>query len=419
MSLLPVEEAVRRLLEGVQPLSAETIPLGEAAGRVLATNLAARRTQPPFPASAMDGYAVRAADAGIGDRLRVIGESRAGERFTGSLESGQAVRIFTGAPVPDGADAILIQENAERQEDQIQVSEAVEAGLFIRPAGLDFHAGDKLLKQGRLLDSRALALAASMDYAALPVHRRPLVAILSNGDELVPPGTEAGPDQIVSSNGVGLSAFVRECGGEALDLGIAPDSEAAIGAFVDRAAGADVLVAIGGASVGEHDLVKGALAGKGMALDFWRIAMRPGKPLMVGHLDAMVVLGLPGNPVSALVCAHVFLKPLLRKLLGLPTVNLLASARLGWAMPANDGRQDYVRARLAFGDGEWLATPFPVQDSSMLATFADADALIVRPALAPAAGAGDEVAIVPLRDTNQQLFRPVDQERSRISDPWP
>ncbi len=410
MTLLPVEEAVRKLLEGVKPLEAETVPLGDAAGRVLASDLAARRTQPPFPASAMDGYAVRAADALTGARLQVIGESRAGERFSGLVEAGQAVRIFTGAPVPEGADAILIQENAEREADAIEVLETVEAGSFIRPAGLDFQAGDMLLKQGRLLDSRAVALAASMDYAALPVRRRPVVAILSNGDELVPPGAEAGPDQIVSSNGVGLSAFVRECGGEALDLGIAPDSEAAIGAFVDRAAGADALVAIGGASVGEHDLVKGALARKGMTLDFWRIAMRPGKPLLVGRLDAMVVLGLPGNPVSALVCAHVFLKPLLRTMLGLPFKNALAAARLGNPMPANDGRQDYVRARLAFRDGEWFAAPFPVQDSSMLATLAEADALIVRPALAPAAAAGERVAIVPLWAADQALFRPFSPE---------
>jgi molybdopterin molybdotransferase len=306
------------------------------------------------------------------------------------------VRIFTGAPVPDGADAILIQEDAERAGDAIRVKGAVAPGKFVRRAGLDFEAGRVLLHAGRMLDARAIALAAAMDHADVPVRRRPRVAILSNGDELVPPGAEAGPDQIVSSNGVGLAAFVREIGGEPHDLGIAPDRREAIAASVARAAGADVLVAVGGASVGDHDLVQAALADAGMELDFWRIAMRPGKPLMVGKLRGMRVLGLPGNPVSALVCGHVFLKPLIRAMLGLPREHGMATARLGAPMGANDNRQDYVRARLSIVDGERVATPFPLQDSSMLATLATADALIVRPVRAPPAEAGERVPVLLL-----------------------
>jgi molybdopterin molybdotransferase len=399
MALMPVDEALRRLLAGVRPTDAEPVPLAEAAGRVLAANVASKRTQPPFPASAMDGYAVRAAEAAAGARLTVIGTSRAGERFQGRLGAAEAVRIFTGAPVPEGADAILIQENAERDGDTIRVLESVEAGRFVRRAGLDFSAGDVLLRAGRKLDPRAIALAAAMGHAQLAVRRKPRIAILATGDELVPPGAETGPDQIVSSNGVGLAAFVRACGGEPLDLGIAPDRTEAIGACVDRAAGADALVVIGGASVGEHDLVQAALTAKGMALDFWKIAMRPGKPLMVGHLGDMRVLGLPGNPVSALVCSHVFLRPLVDTMLGCPPGDQhTATAQLAAAMPANDGRQDYVRARLSVVDGERLATPFPVQDSSMLATLAAADALIVRPIHAPPALSGERVPVLLLDD---------------------
>jgi len=394
VSLLPVDEAVARLLAGVEPLAGEEVALAEGLGRVLAEDLAARLTQPPFPASAMDGYAVRAADAKAGATLEVIGASRAGERYQGALRPGTAVRIFTGAPVPDGADTILIQENAVREGEAVTVSEAAAEGRHIRPAGLDFRAGDVMLTAGRVLDARALALAASMGYGALPVRRKPRVAVLSNGDELVPPGATPGPDQIVSSNGVGLVALVRQCGGEPIDLGIAPDDRAAIGAYVDRAADADILVVAGGASVGEHDLVKSALTDKGMTLDFWRIAMRPGKPLMVGRLGGVRVLGLPGNPVSAFVGSQVFLKPLIRAMLGVPPTPDLATARLAAPMRENDSRQDYVRARLTTVDGERVATPFGVQDSSMLATLAAADALIVRPAGAPAAAAGESVPVL-------------------------
>jgi molybdopterin molybdotransferase len=398
MSLLPVDEAIRRLLAGVTPVASESAPLAEASGRVLAGDLAALRTQPPFPASAMDGYAVRAAEATAGARLAVIGTSRAGERFKGVLGVGQAVRIFTGAPLPEGADAILIQEDAEALGDQIVVREGVAAGRYRRPEGLDFRKGDLLLVGGVRLNARALALAAATGHAKLLVRRRPVVAVLSNGDELVPPGQAPGPDQIISSNGVALCALVAENGGEARDLGIAPDRREAIIAHVDRAAGADVLVVIGGASVGEHDLVRAALVDRGMQLDFWRIAMRPGKPLLVGRIGDMRVLGLPGNPVSALVCGYVFLRPLIRALLGLDPAAKLVAARLGRPMPPNDQRQDYVRARLSHAADDLIATAFDLQDSSMLATLARADALIVRPPHAPAAAAGERISVLPLGD---------------------
>ena len=396
MSLLPVDEAVARLLAGVAPLPAEDVPLAKARGRVLAADLAARLTQPPFPASAMDGYAVRAAEAKAGARLKVAGMSRAGERFTGALRTGEAVRIFTGAPVPEGADAVLIQENARREGDTVEVIEQVAAGRNIRTAGLDFREGDIILNAGRMLDPHAISVAAAMGHASLPVRRKPRVAVLANGDELVPPGAIPGPDQIVSSNGIGLAALVEELGGEAVDLGIAPDRREAIAAFVDRAASADILVTTGGASVGEHDLMQDALTDRGLKLDFWKIAMRPGKPLMVGRLGDMRVLGLPGNPVSTFVCAHIFLKPLMRALLGLPLGADLRTAKLAAPMRENDGRQDYVRARLRATAEGLEATPFDIQDSSMLSTLAAADALIVRPVRAPAAPAGTTVPVLLL-----------------------
>jgi molybdopterin molybdotransferase len=401
MSLLSVEDATAQLLNGVEPLASESIGLDEALGRVLAAGLAATRTQPPFAASAMDGYSVRAADAASeGARLTVIGESRAGERYDGALGPGQAVRIFTGAPVPDGADAILIQENAARGGDTVTVTVPVSEGLHVRPAGLDFKKNERLLEAGLVLGSRSIALAASMNYSQLPVRRRPRVAILATGDELVPPGGDPGPDQIIASNSAGIAALVREAGGEPVDLGIAPDDVAAIGEAVHKAGngagGADILTLIGGASVGDHDLVQEALVQRGMTLEFWRIAMRPGKPLMVGHLQAMRVLGLPGNPVSAMVCGHIFLKPLIRALLGLTPGPVAQIAILGADMAANDRRQDYVRAQLTSEDGRTVATPFKRQDSSMMATLARADALIMRPPFADAAKAGTQIMVIEL-----------------------
>ncbi len=400
--LLPVDDALHRLLDDVTALPAERVPVGEAAGRVLAATIEARRTQPPFPASAMDGYAVRAADiADQSTALTVIGQSIAGKRFAGSVEIGQAVRIFTGAPVPDGADAVLLQEDAEPDEDgrTIRAREAVAPGRHIRAAGLDFRAGDVLLPKGRVLDAAALSLAAAGNHPVLSVVRAPLVAILATGSELLPPGSEPGPDQIIASNGYGVAALARDVGARVLDLGIAPDDRDVLADRIRDAisAGGDVIVTLGGASVGDHDLVREVLEGEGMALDFWKIAMRPGKPLMFGRLGETRVLGLPGNPVSSLVCAHLFLKPLLAKLGGRTHVADIRDAVLGDAMKANDHRQDYVRAAAAHEDGHLVARPFAVQDSSMLTTLAQADALIIREPNAAASEAGDACRVLMLR----------------------
>ena len=402
MALLPVEDALARILADADPRPPETVPLAEAGGRILAEAVTAARDQPPFDASAMDGYAVRAADiAAPPARLRVVGEAAAGRRFEGEVGPGEAVRIFTGAPVPPGADTILIQENARRlDEATIEALDATGAGRHIRRAGLDFATGRIVLEAGRELDAAALSLAASANRPALSVHGMPVVAILATGDELVPPGTPPGPDQIVSSNNVGVSEIVRRAGGRSIDLGIAPDLEAEIGAAIGRARdmGAEVIVTIGGASVGDHDLVHKALTGQGMRLDFWKIAMRPGKPLMFGRLGEAFAIGLPGNPVSALVCAHLFLAPLVAKLAGRATTgHALLPMRLGADMAENADRQDYVRATSRVVDGQAVATPLDLQDSSMLSALATADILIVRPPSAPPARKGDLCQVLRLR----------------------
>lgn len=396
MALTSVENALSRLLRDVPVTGSESVPLADAFRRVLAEDLTAERSQPPFPASAMDGYAVRAADAVTGALLRVAGQSRAGVRFAGALSEGEAVRIFTGAPVPDGADSILIQENTEASGSEIRVLKGVEAGRFIRPEGLDFSAGETLMTSGTMLSAPKLALAASMNRPTVPVRRMPRVAIIATGDELIPPGGEPGIDQIISSNGIGVSLLVSQFGGEPDDRGIAADRIEAIDAKLPGPADADILVLIGGASVGDHDLVQDALLARGMELDFWRIAMRPGKPLMVGRLDDMRVLGLPGNPVSAMVCSHIFLRPLIRAMLGLPRGRYEKTARLAVAMAANDERQDYVRATLSSDDDGLVVTPFSRQDSSMLATLARSDALVIRPPHAHALEQGDMVPVMLL-----------------------
>jgi molybdopterin molybdotransferase len=401
MALLPVAEALERLLDGAVPGEAESAPLPEAAGRVLAEPLMALRTQPPFDASAMDGYAVRAADvADAPVQLEIIGAAPAGRRFAGTVGPGQAVRIFTGAPMPDGADAIVIQENTSSVgEGGVEVTEAVAPGAHIRRTGLDFVEGDRLLDAGRVLDPAALSLAASANHAELRVVKQPLLAIIATGDELAPPGSKPGPDQIIASNGVGVAAIARSAGARVLDLGIAPDRKEAIAALVRQAleAGADVIVTLGGASVGDHDFIHEVLTGEGMALDFWKIAMRPGKPLMFGRLGGTRCLGLPGNPVAGLVCSHLFLKPLLARLGGRPYRPDMRRAVLAAALPANDLRQDYIRARVEPGRDSLVATPFGVQDSSMLRIFAEANALIVREPFAGAADAGSSCDVLLLR----------------------
>ncbi|GAA0770855.1 molybdopterin molybdenumtransferase MoeA [Roseibium denhamense] len=401
MSLMPVEDALARLIDGVQPLETELVALEAANGRWLSAPLASTRTQPPFAASAMDGYAVRAGDIASGIAvLTVIGEAPAGHGFSGHVGPGQSVRIFTGAPVPDGADTILIQENAERSGDQITILEAPKAGAFVRPAGLDFSDGEVLLEPPLRLGYRELALAAAMNHAVVPVYRKPKVAILATGDELVRPGANPGPDQIIASNHAGIAALVEDCGGLPLDLGISKDDPETLAAHVRRglAADADILVTLGGASVGDHDLVQDVLGNEGMDLAFWRIAMRPGKPLMAGHLGKTKVLGLPGNPVSSLVCGLLFLKPLIAALLGQgKAAGGTKQATLGADLKENDRRQDYIRASLEEDDkGQLVATPFAKQDSSMLALLSKSGALIVRPPHAQAEKAGSTVPVLPL-----------------------
>ncbi len=401
MGLMPVSEALEKLLAGVRARETEHVPLEQANGRFLANSLASTRTQPPFAASAMDGYAIRHQDLSDGKTsLTVIGDAPAGHGFTGSVGAGETVRIFTGAPVPEGADTILIQENADRQGDRITVLEPPLRGAFVRPAGLDFAEGDVLLTPPLKLAYRHLALAAAMNHADIPVVRKPKVAILATGDELVRPGTDPGPDQIIASNHAGIAALVEDCGGEPLDLGISRDDPVELATHVQQAlaAKADILVTLGGASVGDHDLVQDVLGQEGMDLAFWRIAMRPGKPLMAGRLGRTRVLGLPGNPVSSLVCGLLFLKPLVQTMLGQkPDQSGPRQAILGADLPQNDGRQDYVRATLAEdNDSRLVATPFTKQDSSMLHLLARSGALIVRPPHAPAEKAGATVPILTL-----------------------
>jgi len=399
MALMPVAEALDKILAGVEPLPLEMAPLADAHGRVLAADLKALRTQPPEAVSAMDGYAARAADvAEVPARLKVIGEVPAGRPFGGKVGPGEAARIFTGGVVPAGADTVVIQELTEREGDTVVVTAPV-TRRNVRQKGLDFAAGDALLRQGHRLTSRGLALAAAMNHPTVPVHRRPKVAMLATGDELVAPGSNVGPGQIVYSNGFALGALIRHEGADLADLGIVPDHLDATVAAIGRARGwgADVLVTAGGASVGEYDLVQQALTSLGLELAFWKVAVRPGKPLLHGRIGEMRVLGVPGNPVSAFVCAFLFLVPLIRRLCGRTDLSAQPeSAVLGTDLPANDERADYLRATLAEGDGRPVATPFPVQDSSMLAPLARADCLVVRAPFAPAAAAGSPCTVIRL-----------------------
>ncbi len=354
----------------------------------------------------MDGYALRSEDVGqFPLRLRKIGESRAGAHFPGTMQPGACVRIFTGAAVPDGADVIALQEDAEEQDGEVLIREAAPKGRFIRRAGLDFSEGQTLIPKGKVLSARDLGLLASSGHGEVPVFRRPRVAILSTGDELVPPGAVPGPDQIVCSNGLALAATVASWGAEAIDLGIAVDEVGAIAAAADRARGADILVTSGGASAGDHDLVRAGIAERGFVPDFWKIAMRPGKPLMFGMIGPLPVLGVPGNPVSALVCAVLFLRPVLKKMLASASLEpTFDKARLGSAMGANDEREEYARARLErAADGGLIARPFSAQDSAMQRALAEAGALIRRKPFAPAAPEGAEVEIIRL-DTAEGGF---------------
>jgi molybdopterin molybdotransferase len=393
MSLMPVAEARARILDAIQPLATEIVALEEASGRVLAEDLSAKWAQPPFAAAAMDGYAVRSEDAAqSGVRLKIIGEAAAGHGFRGRIGPGEAVRIFTGAPLPEGADTILIQEDVSREGDIVALLAGAARGGCVRPLGYDFGAGDVLLKVGARFGARETMLAASMGHVQLPVRRKPMIAVLATGDELVPPGEIPAPDQIASSIPSGLRVAIRKWGGDVLMLGIARDTSESLVNAIARARSADVLVTIGGASAGDHDLVRGALLSAGMVLDIWKIAMRPGKPLIYGRLGEQRVLGLPGNPVAAMVCARIFLKPLVEALLGRADGDSPQMLPLTVPVEANRERAHYMRA-VREGRG---VRPLTDQDSSLMRLFALADCLVIRAPGAPAAAPGELAPVIDL-----------------------
>ena len=393
--MISVEQARAHVLDGLAVTQAEIVPLAEAWGRVTAAPIVSRLSHPPQDVSAMDGYAVRAVDSG---RRRVIGNAPAGHPWSGALGVGEAVRLFTGSVVPDGADAVALQEDATRDGDTLVLSEAIRSGQHIRPAGQDFRAGDVLVPAGTRLTPRQIGLIAAGDHAWVAVRRRPMVAILATGDEIVLPGEPVPPGGIVSSNSHALAALVRACGGTPMLLPIAGDDSNAIADAAGSAIGCDLLVTTGGASVGDHDLVAQALGTKGLELAFWKVAMRPGKPLMSGWIGGLKLLGLPGNPVSAYLCAVLFLKPAIERLAGLPgDAPVPVAARLAQDLAANDHRADHLRCQLTQElDGSLLASTAARQDSGMIRTLAQADGVILRAPHAPRAAAGDLVQVLRL-----------------------
>jgi molybdopterin molybdotransferase len=398
--MISVAEALSFVIAGVKPVTVEQVSLPDSLGRVLAEDVASRLTLPPADVSAMDGYAVRAADvAEVPVVLKRIGESSAGSGFSGTVGAGETARIFTGAPLPPGADAIVIQENTEVDGLSINIGESVSVGHFVRPAGMDFKEGEILLRAPKVLTARDIGLAASMNVPWLKVRRRPRIAILATGNELVMPGEAPAADQIVNSNGIALAAYVKALGGDPVDLGIAEDDEDSLVRMLAGARGCDLLVTIGGASVGDYDLVNKVLGDEGMELNFYKVASRPGKPLIFGRLGDTPVLGMPGNPVSVGVAAVIYLRPAMQVMAGLdPQREPTESALLGHDLEANGQRQEYMRATLTRNaDGNLVAIPNAAQDSALMAQFAAADCLVVRPPEAPAAAAGERVAIIPLR----------------------
>jgi molybdopterin molybdotransferase len=396
--MISVEQAQSLIREGVSPLGEEVVSLSEALGRVLAESPAARIDHPAHTVSAMDGYAIRAADVpSLPSSLTVIGESAAGHPFEGHVSEGQAVRIFTGAQVPPGADTVVLQEDVDRDQDTINLRE-IEPGRHIRPKGQDFSEGDIFLIPPLRLSPRHIGLLAAGDRPWIQVYRRPRVAILSTGDEIVLPGEPRGPAQIVSANGPALTAFVRSHGGIPVHLGVVKDEQSALTTMAKAAQDCDFIVTSGGVSVGDHDLVSKAFGAAGLEVGFHKIAMRPGKPLMFGHLGETPMLGLPGNPVSALVCALLFLGPALDRRQGLPGgAPRTQPAILGADLSSNGGRQDYMRAVISHNDdGSLTATPIFAQDSSMIGALANSDALIIRPIGAPEAKSGEAVPVLLL-----------------------
>jgi len=399
MALLPVSDALLRILKAAKPTGSETVKLADALGRITSADIKARRNQPPFDASAMDGYALRHEDVTqLPATLELIGTSAAGHGFKGQLKPGQAVRILTGAPLPRGANTIVIQENSRLEGRKITVLELTAKGRNIRSQGLDFLKSDVLVPKGTRLGARDIGLAASGNNPLILVRMKPRVAVLTTGDELALPGAALRKDQITSSNSHALCAFALACGADVFDLGIIKDDLKAIKAAIQRAARCDILVTTGGASVGDHDFVQEALKGAGVKIDFWKIAMRPGKPFMFGTKGRLCVLGLPGNPVAALVCAQLFLKPLIEAMQGIAPSTAPVMTRLGADLAANDQRQDYLRATLVTAaDGARVATASAKQDSSMQRVMRNADCLIVRAPYAPPAKRGDlaEILLFP------------------------
>ena len=393
--MISVEQALARVLALAGPVRSETVPLRAAAGRVLAAPATARLTQPPFNASAMDGYAVTAADHRPGARLRVVGEAGAGHGFARALAAGEAVRIFTGAPVPEGAGVVVMQENVAREGDTLVLPGTLDPRQHIRQRGQDFAEGEALAAPVRLWASH-LGLLAAMNVAEVAVARRPVVAVIATGDELVMPGEVPGPGQIVCSNSFMLAAMAEAAGAEARLLPIARDTPAALAQVFALAAGADLIVTSGGASVGEHDHVGAVAAELGMERAFWKVAMRPGKPLMAGRMGAAAMLGLPGNPVSAFVTARLFMGPLIEAMQGLPGGHAVMRARLGTALPGNGERAHYMRARLGPGADLPGIAPFGEQDSALMRLLTEANALLIRPPHDAPRAAGDLVDYLPL-----------------------
>lgn len=395
MSLLPVEEALEKVLALVEPLGTEVVPLRAAVGRVMAEPTTARLTQPPFSASAMDGYWIDVADHLPGAVLRVEGEAAAGRAYAGTPTPGQAVRIFTGAPVPGPSGVVVLQENVTREGDMITLPQQLETHDNIRPQGQDFAQGESFCPE-RPLTARDLGLLAAMNVSEVTVRRRPVVAIIATGDELVMPGEEPGPDQIICSNSFIIAALAERLGADARMLPIARDDRDSLRTVFELAKGADLVVTSGGASVGAHDLVGEVAEELGLERSFWKIAMRPGKPLMAGRMGDAAMLGLPGNPVSATVCAELFLRPMLRKLAGLPPESRVQKAELATDSGPTGPRTHYMRATLEPGHPLPRVTPFDNQDSAMLSILSQADCLLIRPLGDGPRKAGDTVEILPL-----------------------